>query len=124
MSKTRRHKITVTVRLTEEEDELLRHLCTLKQTSRTGYLARLATKQAKQELLQYAAEKYLAGKTSLSELTKRTGLDVPTIMDEVARITGKDQRAVDGFLSAVKTLSRLNNDPALYDLAVKATSEE
>lgn len=122
MKKNSRHKITVTVRLTAEEDALLRHLCVLKQTSRTGYLVRLATGHARQELLQYAAQAYLAGKASLSELAKKTGLDVPTIMEEVARVTGEDPRAVEGFLAAVQTLSRLNNDPRFYDLALKATT--
>jgi uncharacterized protein (DUF1778 family) len=51
MKKERRHTATVTVRLTDEEDEVLRRLCALKQTSRTGYLARLATSQARKELL-------------------------------------------------------------------------
>ena len=56
----------------------------LKKTSKTGYLARLAKDQAKRELLDYAAQQYLAGKASLSELVKNTDLDVSTIMDEVA----------------------------------------
>jgi hypothetical protein len=55
----------------------------------------------------------------LSELTKRTGLDVPTIMDAVAKVTGEDKRAVEGFLSAVKALSEANKDLELYTLAVK-----
>ena len=68
----------------------------------------------------YAVGEYLESKASLSELAKKTGLDVSTIMDEVARVAGEDKRAVDGFLSAVKTLSKLNNDPEFYNLAVKA----
>jgi hypothetical protein len=39
-----------------QEDQVLRRLCMLKKTSKTGYLARLAKEQAKQELLRYAAE--------------------------------------------------------------------
>ena len=120
MKKEGRHTTTVTVRLTAEEYEVLRRLCALKKTSRTGYLARLATSQAKTELLNYVVEEYLAGKASLSELAKKTGLDVPTIMDEVARVRGEDKRAVEGFLAAVKTLSTLNNDPEFYKLAVTA----
>ena len=92
----------------------------LKKTSKTGYLARLAKDQAKKELLNYAAEEYLEGKASLSELAKKTGFDVPAIMDEVARIKGGEKRAVEAFLSAVETLSKLNKDPEFYDLAVKA----
>ncbi len=91
-----------------------------EKTSRTGYLANLAANQAKKELLLYAVGEYLESKASLSELAKKTGLDVPTIMDEVARVAGEDKRAVEGFLSAVKTLSKLNNDPEFYNLAVKA----
>ena len=120
MRKARRQTTTVTVRLTDEEHAVLRRLCALKQTSQTGYLTHLATSQAKKELLDYAVGEYRAGKASLSELAKKTGLDVPTIMDEVARVTGEDKRAVEGFLSAVKTLSEANNAPEFYTLAVKA----
>ena len=95
----------------------------LKKTSKTGYLARLAKDQAKRELLNYAAEEYLEGKTSLSELAKKTGLDVPTIMDEIARIKGGEKRTVEAFLSAVETLSKVKEDPELYNLAVKALRE-
>ena len=123
MKREQHQKTTVTVRLTDEEDDVLRRLCVLKKTSKTGYLARLAKEQAKRELLNYAAEEYLAGKASLSELAKKTGLDVPSIMDDVARIKGEDKRAVDAFLSAVETLSKLNNDPEFYSLAVNAVRE-
>jgi predicted HTH domain antitoxin len=92
MKKEKHEKTTVTVRLTDEEDQVLSRLCTLKKTSKTGYLARLAKDQAKRELLNYAAEEYLEGKVSLSELAKKTGLDVPTIMDEVASIKGEDRK--------------------------------
>jgi hypothetical protein len=53
-------------------------------------------------------------------LAKKTGLDVPTIVEEVAKVTGEDQRVVEGFLSAVKTLSASHDDPEFYALAVKA----
>src|SRR5215469_7895972 len=82
MKKEKHEKTTVTVRLTDDEDQVLKRLCTLKKMSKTGYLARLAKDQAKRELLNYAAEEYLAGKASLSELAKKTGLDVPSITDE------------------------------------------
>jgi hypothetical protein len=123
MKKEKQEKTTLTVRLTDEEDQVLRRLCMLKKTSKTGYLARLAKDQAKRELLEYAAGEYLEGKASLSELAKKTGLDVPTIMDEVAKIKGGEQRAVEAFLSAVKTLSKVNEDPEFYTLAVKAIRE-
>jgi hypothetical protein len=71
MKKQKHEKTTVTVRLTDEEDQVLRRLCMLKKTSKTGYLARLAKDQAKRELLNYAVEEYLEGKASLSELAKR-----------------------------------------------------
>ena len=45
-----RKTTTVTVRLTDEEYEVLRRLCALRQTSQTGYLTHLATSQAKKEL--------------------------------------------------------------------------
>ena len=32
------------------------------------------------------------------------------------RMSAEDQRAAEGFLSAVKTLSELNNDPEFYNL--------
>ncbi|MCH8055993.1 MAG: hypothetical protein IH857_07570 [Deltaproteobacteria bacterium] len=123
MKKEKHEKTTVTIRLTDEEDQVLRRLCLLKKTSKTGYLARLAKDQAKKELLNYAAGEYLEEKASLSELAKKTGLDVPTIMDEVARIQGGEKRAVEAFLSAVETLSKLNKDSEFYDLAIKAVRE-
>jgi hypothetical protein len=121
MRKEKRQTTTVTVRLTDEEYEVLRRLCVLKRTSQTGYLTHLATSQAKKELLDYAVGEYRAGRASLSELAKKTGLDVPTIMEEVARVTGEDKQALEGFLSAVKTLSQENDDPELYALAVAAS---
>jgi hypothetical protein len=120
MKKEKQEKTTLTVRLTHEEDQVLRRLCMLKKTSKTGYLTRLAKDQAKRELVEYAAGEYLEGKASLSELAKRTGLDVPTIMDEVARTKGGEQRAIEAFLSAVETLSKVKKDPEFYKLAVKA----
>jgi hypothetical protein len=120
MKKEKQEKTTLTVRLTDEEDQVLRRLCMLKKTSKTGYLTRLAKDQAKRELVEYAAGEYLEGKASLSELAKRTGLDVPTIMDEVARTKGGEQRAIEAFLSAVETLSKVKKDPEFYKLAVKA----
>jgi len=123
MKKEKQEKTTVTVRLTDEEDQVVSRLCALKKTSKTGYLARLAKEQAKKELLDYATAEYLEGKASLSELAKKTGLNVPTIMDEISRIQGGDKRAVEGFLSAVKTLAKINKDPEFYDLAVKAVRE-
>ena len=46
MKKEKHEKTTVTVRLTDEEDQVLRRVCMLKKTSKTGYLARLAKDQA------------------------------------------------------------------------------
>jgi len=123
MKKEKHEKTTITVRLTYEEDQVLRRLCMLKKTSKTGYLARLAKDQAKKGLLNYAVGEYLEEKASLSELAKKTGLDVPTIMDEVARIKGGETRVVEAFLSAVETLSKLNKDPEFYALAIKAVRE-
>jgi hypothetical protein len=123
MKKGKHEKTTVTVRLTDEEDKVLSRVCALKKRSKTGYLAQLAKEQARRELLGYAAEEYLEGRASLSELAKRTGLDVPTIMDEVASIKGEDRRAVDAFLSAVETLSKVNEDPEFYKTAVRAVRE-
>ncbi len=123
MKKEKPEKTTITVRLTDEEDQVLRRLGMLKKTSKTGYLSRLAKDQAKKELLNYAAGEYLEERASLSELAKITGLDVPTIMDEVAKIRGGEKRAVEAFLSAVETLSKLNKDPEFYNLAIKAVRE-
>jgi hypothetical protein len=120
MKKDKSHTTTVTVRLTDEEYAVLQRLCTLKKISRTRYLARLATHHAQQELLQYAVDEYLGGRASLSELATQTGLDVPTIMEEVARLTEEDTQAVEGFLSAVQTLAQVHNDPGFYTLAVQA----
>ena len=123
MKKEKREKTTITVRLTDEEDQVLSRICALKKTSKTGYVASLAKEQARRELLVYAAEEYLEGNASLSELAKKTGLDVPTIMDEIARTKGGEKQAVEAFLSAVETLSKVNEDPELYNLAVRALRE-
>jgi hypothetical protein len=123
MKKEKQEKTTLTVRLTGEEDQVLSRLCMLKKTSKTGYLTRLAKDQAKKELLDYATGEYLEGKASLSELAKRTGLDVPTIMNEIARIKGGEKRAIEAFLSAVETLSKVKKDPEFYKLAVNAIRE-
>ena len=123
MKKDKHEKTTITIRLTDEEDEILSRLCSVKKTSKTGYLARLAKDQARRELLSFAAEEYLEGRASVSELATKTGLDVPTIMDEVASMKGEDRRAVDAFLSAVETLSKINKDPEFYNLAVRAVRE-
>jgi len=56
----------------------------------------------------------------LSGLAKKTGLDVPTIMDEVVRVTGEGKIAVEGILSAVKTISEVNEDLDFYHVAIKA----
>ena len=58
--------------------------------------------------LRYAVEEYSNGRASLSALAKKTGLDVPTIIEEVARVTGEDKRVLEVFLSAVKTISEVN----------------
>ena len=118
-----RKTTTVTVRLTDEEYALLQRLCALRQTSQTGYLTHLATSQAKKELLTYAVEEYRAGRASLSELAKKTGFDVPTIMEAVAKATGEDTHAIEGFLAAVKTLADDTNDPEFYRLARKTLDE-
>jgi uncharacterized protein (DUF1778 family) len=123
MRKERRQTTTVTVRLTDEEYEVLRRLCVLRRTSQTGYLTHLATSQAKKELLSYAVEEYQAGRASLSALAKKTGLDVPTLMEAVAKVTGEDKHVVEGFLSAVKTLADANKDPEFYHLAKKVIGE-
>ena len=123
MKKEKQEKTTLTVRLTEEEDQVLSRVCMLKKTSKTGYLTRLARDQARRELLDYATGEYLEGKASLSELAKKTGLDVPAIMAEVARVKGGEKRAVEAFLSAMETLSKLNKDPEFYHLAVKAVRD-
>ncbi len=123
MRKERRQTTTVTVRLTDEEHEVLRRLCALRRTSQTGYLTHLATSQARKELLAYAVEEYRAGRATLSELAKKTGFDVPTIMEAVAKVTGEDKQVVEGFLSAVKTLADANKDPEFYQLARKVIGE-
>jgi hypothetical protein len=120
MRKEKRQTTTVTVRLTDEEYEVLRRLCALKRMNQTGYLTHLATSQAKKELLEYAVEEYQAGRASLSELAKKTGLDVPTIMEGVAKVMKQDKQIVEGFLAAVKVLSEEKGDPELYKSAVRA----
>ena len=74
-------------------------------------------------LLADAVEGYRAGRASLSELAKKTGFDVPTIMEAVAKATGEDTHAVEGFLAAVKALADEKRDPKFYWLARRALGE-
>ena len=120
MKTEKRNKTTINVKLTSEDHKALSRLCALKKTSRREYLSALAKNQLKKDLLRYAVEEYSNRRASLSALATKTGLDVPTIMEEVARVTGEDKRAVEGFLSAVKTISEVNEDPEFYRVAVKA----
>jgi hypothetical protein len=116
----KKNKSTISVKLTNEDHKVLSRLCALKKTSRREYLSALAKNQLKKDLLRYAVEEYSNGRASLSALSTKTGLDVPTLMEEVARVTGEDKRVIDGFLSAVKTISEVNEDPEFYRVAVKA----
>jgi hypothetical protein len=122
MKKAKKGKktITISVRLTPEEHEILQRLCRLKKTTQTACLANLATQQAREELLAYAVREYVEGRRSLSELATKTGLDVPTIMEAVAQERAEDNEAPAAFLAAAKSLSKAHKDPEFYQLAVKA----
>ena len=120
MRKNKKEKITVTIRLTPEQHDILQRLCGLKHTTQSAYLAYLGTEQARKELLNYAVREYLEGRASLSELATQTGLDSPSIMDAIAAVSSEDKRSVDAFLSAAKALSRAHKDPEFYELARKA----
>jgi len=76
--------------------------------------------QVRQDLLQYAARSYEAGKASLSALAKETGLDVPAILDAVASQTSTVPKAVEAFLAEARALSRKLKDPEFYQKAETA----
>ena len=122
MRKPRKDRTTITIRLSRERHTLLKRLCTLKGMTQTGYLASLATEQARRELKEHAVREYLEGKASLSELARKTGLDVPTIMESIAPGEVEERRAVEGFLKAAKTLAETHSDPEFYELAVGAVA--
>jgi uncharacterized protein (DUF1778 family) len=122
MRKPRKDRTTITIRLSRERHALLKRLCTLKGMTQTGYLASLATEQARRELKEHAVREYLEGKASLSELARKTGLDVPTIMESIAPGEVEERRAVEGFLKAAKTLAETHSDPEFYQLAVRAVA--
>lgn len=121
MKKVKKQKTTVTVRLTREEHAIIQRLCRLKNTTQTAYLATLAAEQARDELLKYAVTAYQDGEASISELVRKTGLDVTAIMDAIATVTAKDRRPVDAFLAAAKTVSKELKDADFYRMALKAT---
>jgi hypothetical protein len=125
MTKAKKHNktVTISVRLKSEEHEMLQRLCRLKNTTQTACLAHLATRQARDELLQHAVYEYVEGRASLSELATKTGLDVPTIMEAVAKTRAKDQGAQAAFLAAAKSLAEAHQDPAFYQLAVTALKD-
>lgn len=115
-------KTTVSIRLTKEQYDLLRRLCTIKHTTQSSYLAYLASDQAYKELLDYAVTKYMGGKASLSELATETDFDVPTLMEAIAKYSSEDKRGIDSFLAAAKELSKIYKDPDFYESALKASS--
>ena len=121
MKKIKKPKTTVTVRLTPEQHATIQRLCRLKNTTQTAYLATLAAQQAKDELLSYAGQAYRNGAASISELVRKTGLDVTTIMDAVAVDASSDRRPMEAFLAAAKTIAKELKDDDFYKMAVKAT---
>ena len=120
MKKTKEPKTTVTIRLNDQQHALLQRVCRLKNQSQAGYLAHLATEQAKKDLLDYAVKQYVAGKASLSELVTKTGLDITTLMEAIAEVSATDRAARDTFLAAVKAISKAHKDPNFYAVALKA----
>lgn len=122
-AKNQKKIVSISLRLTRDQHQVLKRLCALKKTTQTAYLADLATSKASQELLRHAVEEYVSGHASLSELSTKTGLDVTTIMEAVSQAAGEDQKATETFLEAAKSLSKIHNDPEFYDLAVKAMTK-
>lgn len=122
MSRPRRERATITIRLTQERHAVLKRLCTLKGMTQTGYLASIATEQARKELKEHAVREYLGGRASLSELARKTGLDVPTIMGAIAPAEVEEKRAMESFLKAARSLAETHADPEFYELAVKAVA--
>ena len=103
--------VTLSIRLKPEEHALLRRLSGLKNRTQTACLTKIAKKNAREELLSFAVNEYSAGRWSLSEAATKTGLDVPSIMDEVGRFKSEDRTALDGFLSAAQSLAKAHKDP-------------
>ena len=122
MSRPRREKATITIRLTQDRHTVIKRLCSLKGMTQTGYLASLATEQARRELKEHAVREYLQGKASLSEIARKTGLDVPAIMEAITPGEVEEKRAIEGFLKAARTLAETHSDPEFYELAVKAVA--
>lgn len=91
-----------------------------EKTTQTSYIATLAAEQAKDELLDYAVEEYQKGAASISELVRKTGLDVTTIMDAIPAATANDRHPIETFLAAAETISRELKDDAFYKMALKA----
>lgn len=123
MKRNKKERTTISIRLTEEQHQVLRRICRLKRTTQSAYLAYLAAEQARKELLDHAVRDYLEGRSSLSKLAAETGVDIPTLMDAVAQVSGDDKRGIEAFLSAAKTLSKTHNDPEFYELALKAVAK-
>ena len=115
--------VTLSIRLKPEEHALLRKLSRLKNRTQTACLTEIAKKNAREELLSFAVNEYVTGRWSLSEAATKTGLDVPGIMDAVARVTLEDRSVLEGFLSAAKSLAKAHKDPGLYELAMRALSK-
>jgi len=115
--------VTLSIRLKPEEHALLRRLSRLKNRTQTSCLTEIAKKNAREELLSFAVNEYVAGRWSLSEAATKTGLDMPGVMDAVARFKSEDRSALEGFLSAARSLAKAHKDPGLYELAMRALSK-
>lgn len=115
-------KTTVSIRLTKDQYNLLQRICAVRHTTQSSYLAYLASDQARKELLTYAATQYVNGKASLSELSTKTGFDIPTLMETISEYSAEDKKGIDTFLAAAKELSKLYKDPGFYESALRASS--
>ena len=124
MKKTKEPKTTVTIRLNDQQHALLQRVCRLKNQSQAGYLAHLATEQAKKDLLDYAVKQYVAGKASLSELVTKTGLDITTLMEAIAEVSATDRAARLGLFTAVPIKWDLDSNWQTFERMLLAHANE
>src|SRR5437870_3984179 len=120
MRKKHEETVTVSIRLKREEHALLQKLSRLRNRTQAACLTEIARKTARQELLAHAVNEYVEGRWSISQAASRTGLDVPTLMDAIARFKAEDRSVLEGFLSAARSLAKAHHDPEFYELALRA----
>lgn len=111
-------KRTVSVRLDDDAKYRVERAATLLKQSSGAFLGKAGDEQARQVLLNWARDRYLAGKGTFSELAGETGLGVEEIMVAMGR--GEELDALDMFLNSCRTAAEASGNPDFLRSAAQA----